>query len=67
MHNNQLVGVFGLKDGIFNTHKCVGTITSICIRPDMEGSMLGRGGEGRGGEGRGGEKRFVMIADTLHT
>ena len=63
MNNDNLVWVFGLKDGILNVDKCVGMLTGVCSRSHMEGTMLereGRGGEGRGGEGgerRGGEER----------
>ena len=67
MNNDKLVWVFGLKDGVFNTDKCVGLITCICSRHYMEGTILqGRGGKGgkerrgKGGEereGRGGEER----------
>ena len=66
MNNDNLVWVFGIKDGVFNAAKCVGVVTCVCSRPYMEGTMLRREGEGRegdgrgegrGGKGRGGERR----------
>ena len=56
MNNDNLVWVFGVKDGVFNAAKCVGVVTCVRSRPYMEGTMLRRGGE-RGEEEREGEGR----------